>query len=60
MCKIKSKTKKNTMNEKGGNKKKQKSIQIQITKQKCILKLFFFNLFHIHLMNILKQTLVYL
>ena len=48
------------MNEKGGNKKKQKSIHIQITKQKCILKLFFLNLFHIHLMNILKQTLVYL
>jgi hypothetical protein len=37
-----------------------KSMQIQINKQKCILKLFLFNLFDMHLMNILKQTLAYL
>jgi hypothetical protein len=59
---IKSKTKKNTINEKRGKKttKQLKSMQIQINKQKCILKLFLFDLFDMHLMNILKQTLVYL
>ena len=36
-----------------------KSMHIQINKQKCILKLFLFNLFDMHLMNILKQTLAY-
>jgi len=35
-------------------------MHIQNNKQKCILKLFLFNLFDMHLMNILKQTLVYL
>jgi hypothetical protein len=37
-----------------------KSMHIQINKQKCILKLFLFNLFDMHLINILKQTLAYL
>jgi hypothetical protein len=49
------------MNEKRGKKtttKQLKSMHMQINKQKCILKLFFFNLFDMHLMNILKQTLV--
>jgi hypothetical protein len=46
---IKSKTKKNTINEKRGKKttKQLKSMQIQINKQKCILKLFLFDLFDI-------------
>ena len=37
-----------------------KSMHMQINKQKCILKLSLFNLFDMHLMNILKQTLAYL
>jgi len=47
------------MNEKRGKKttttKQLKSIHIQNNKQKCILKLFLFNLFDMHLMNILKR-----
>lgn len=35
-----------------------KSMHIQINKQKCILKLFLFNLFDMHLMNILMHCIV--
>ena len=51
------------MNEKRGRKtttKQLKSMHIQINKQKMRLKIILFNLFDMHLMNILKQTLVYL
>jgi hypothetical protein len=51
------------MNEKRGKTtttEQLKSMHIQINKQKCILKLFLFNLFDMHLINILKQTLAYL
>ena len=37
-----------------------KSMHIQINKHKFILKLFLLNLFDMHLMNLLKQTLAYL
>ena len=40
--------------------KQLKSMHIQINKHKCILKLVLFNLFDLQLINILKQTLVYL
>jgi hypothetical protein len=49
------------MNEKRGKKqttKQLKSMHIQINKQKCILELLLFNLFDMHLMNILSLIVI--